>query len=429
MLYEGKKVIDMGDFIENLKIGDIMPVQLRRKSGVILVEKGRKITQRIKVTLKRLLEENEIEHIKIDEMDPKDADKLLNMGRKPTDTVNNQVMVEARESIGELMGDFNSSNVQKVKEVMREVVRPIEGSAKFQHNIERRYVEYANDKSSHAIAVACFSILLAKIYNTKIRASELQISKDDLINLEDIAVAAVLRDKGENIENIGEIPPISQIPKDIQEVFPAIKEVPLDKYDKNYSSVYSYLLSQNISNEIIDDNIRTMILLSNEPETGKGCLKTTNYSSTQKKSGIIGAKIIHIADIYDRLMEKTIRQGKSLEEVAIAMLKYKSDGTFNKYLGEQFMREVVLYPEKTRVILSNDKLAMVIRNHSEPEEIYKPTVKELDSCIIRDLRTSTTITIRSLVPEEKYHEIVQAQIQGMKNIAISNQKKKQDMIH
>lgn len=436
MLYQGKKVIDMGNFIEKLTIGDIIPIQLKTKNGVVLVEEGRTVTQRIKQTLQRLYDDGEIEHIELEKMDPKDADKVLNMGRKPMDTINNRVMNNTKKKIKEILKNFNSSTIENLKEDMQEVVNLIAESTQFQHNVERRYVQQADDISSHTIAVSCFSILLSKLYNKKLRDSNIQISKDCLINLEDVALAAVFKDIGKSTENFGKLPPKLHIPEDIQDKIPEIKNVPLDKYDENYSSVYSYLLLGNISEQEVNDDIRTMVLLSNEPEEGKGCLKVTQYSSTQTKSSIIGGKIIHLCDIYDKLMENTIKQGHSLEEVVAAMLQYTVDGTINKELGNLFMSNVPLYPINTRVKLSDGRIARVIENNYREiqknyngYEICKPTVEviepdESNELInekteskneIIELKDSTTTTIASVVTESMYADLVRAQIESMKD--------------
>lgn len=373
MLYQGKKVIDMENFVENLSIGDKMPIQLRKKDGVVLIDKGRIVTQRIKETLKKL--QDEIQHIELDKIDPKDADQVLNMGREPIDTVNNEVMDNAKKSIQEIMESFDSSTVENLKESMEEVVNSIAKSTKFQPNIERRYVLQLADKSSHASAVACFSILLAKLYNNKLKASNPQISKDSLINLEEIAMAAVLKDMG------------------------------------------------NVREGTINENIKKMILLSNEPETEKDSLKEPKDIDTQKTPIIMGGKILHICDIYDKLMEDAIRQEHSLEEVSAAMFQYTVDGTINKELGQLFMSNVPLYPIKTRVKLSDGRSARVIKTFYDKDEINRPTVERVDTGEIIELtkRDNANITIASLVTKLMYPKLIEHQIEYMKTKAMQKQ--------
>ena len=151
MIYNNEKVYDIEQLINSLEIGMRMPVQLKRKDGVILVEKDRIITERIIDHLIRI--KSQIEHIQLDDMDSKDADDLLNIGRKPKETV----------------------NVESIKEV------------------------------------ACFSILLAKRYNDRQKVLNPKISKDVLINLEDVAMAAVLQDIGKICENGEELKKIQTI--------------------------------------------------------------------------------------------------------------------------------------------------------------------------------------------------------------------------
>ena len=422
MIYNNEKVYDIEEFISKLQVGMKMPVQLKRKDGVILVEKDRIVTERTIEQLKRL--KDRIEHIKLDDMDSKDADEILNIGRKPKETVEVKVIEEVESCLKELANNFNSSTVQDIKGSMDEIVNSIEKSTEFQHNIERRYIQQLNDKSSHSVIVACFSILLAKRYNDKLKALNPKLSKDDLIKLEDVAMAAVLQDIGkicEDSENLKKIPPMEEIPgmKDIQERLPAIKDVPLDRYDERYSSVYSYLLLGGLKEGTINKDVRMMVLLSNEPETGDGCLKLPKQISTQKRPNIEGAKVIHICDIFDRAMKRAIEQEHSLEEVASEINQYTVDGTVNEELGQIFMKNVQLYPINTRVVLSEGRIARVIKNYYNRYDVYKPTVQVVATGQIIDLRNRTDITIKSIITKLLYPKLVSDQVQAMKNKTIT----------
>lgn len=420
MLYNKEKVCDIEEFIGKLEVGMEMPVQLRKKgNGAILVEKGRIITERIIGKLKEL--KDQIEHIQLEDMELKEIDELLNLGRKPKETVNVRAIEKVEECLKELSKNFNISNFQNMKGNMQEIVNSIEKSTDFQHNIERRYIQQLNNESSHSVIVACFSILLAKEYNNGLKALNPKISKDSLINLEDIAVAAVLKEIGENSENLKKIPPISEIAgiEDTLKQFPAIKDVPLDRYDEKYSPVYSYLFLESIGKEIVNKNTKMMVLLSNEPETGKGCLKVPEEISKQKRPNIKGAKSIHICDIADRLMKEAIERGHSLEEVAVALLQYTVDGTVDGELGEIFMKNIQLYPINTRVILSDDRIARVIRNHYDKYDVYKPTVQIVETSEIIDLRKCTNITIKSLINKSIFPILIKNQVKSMKDRTMS----------
>lgn len=418
MIYNNEKVYDIEQFINSLEIGMRMPVQLKRKDGVILVEKDRIITERIIDHLTKI--KSKIQHIQLDDMDSKDADDLLNIARKPKETVNVKLIENVEEGLNNLSNDFNASNVKNIKGSMRGIVESIEQSTEFQHNIERRYIQQLNDKSSHSVIVACFSILLAKRYNNRLKALNPQVSKDVLINLEDVAMAAVLQDIGkicEDGEELKRIQKMADTPgfKDIQERLPAMKNVPLDRYDEKYSSVYSYLLLGSLNEETINKNVRMMVLLSNEPETGKGCLKLPKQISTQKRPNIMGAKAIHICDIFDRSMKRTIEEERSLEEVASEINQYTVDGTVNRELGQIFMKSVQLYPINTRVVLSNGMIARVMRNYYDILDVYKPTVQIVASGEIIDLKSRTDITIKSIITKLLYPRLVKDQVQAMKN--------------
>ncbi|MCI8640548.1 MAG: hypothetical protein HFJ59_01545 [Clostridia bacterium] len=418
MIYNKEKVYDIEEFISKLEVGMKMPVQLKRTDGVTLVERGRIVTERTIEQLKRM--KDRIEHIQLDDMDSKDADDILNIGRKPKETVDIKVMEEVEHCLKELSNNFNSSIVQDIKGSMKGIVDAIEQSTDFQHNIERRYIQQLNDKSSHSVIVACFSILLAKRYNDRLKLLNPKLSKDALIKLEDIAMAAVLQDIGkscEDSEHLKRIPPLEKIPgiKEIQEKLPAIKDVPLDRYDERYSSVYSYLLLGSLSEGTINKDVKMMVLLSNEPETGKGCLRVPENISNQKRPNIEGAKVIHICDIFDKSMKKAIEQEHSLEEVASEINQYTVDGTINRELGEIFMRNVQLYPINTRVVLSDNRIARVIKNYYNKYDVYKPTVQIVATNGIIDLRKRTDITIKSMITRLLYPRLVSDQVQAMKN--------------
>lgn len=422
MIYNNEKIYDIEQFINKLEIGMKMPVQLKRKDGVILVEKDRIVTERIIDQLKRI--KSQIEHIQLDDMDSKDADDILNIGRKPKETVDVKAIEEVEEGLNKLSNNFNASNVQDIKGSMIEIVDSIEQSTEFQHNIERRYIQQLNDESSHSVIVACFSILLAKRYNDRQKVLNPRVSKDVLIKLEDVAMAAVLQDAGKickNSEVLKRILPISKTSafREIQERLPEIKNVPLDRYDEKYSSVYSYLLLGSLSEETINKNVRMMVLLSNEPETEKGCLKLPEQISRQKRPNIMGAKAIHICDIFDKSMKRTIEEERSLEEVASEINQYTVDGTVNRELGQIFMKSVQLYPINTRVVLSNGMIARVTRNYYDILDVYKPTVQIVATGEIIDLRSRTDITIKSIITKLLYPRLVKDQVQAMKNRTIT----------
>lgn len=418
MIYNNEKVYDIGELISKLEVGMKIPAQLKRIDGVTLVEKNRVITERTIEHLKTM--KDKIEHIQLDDMDPKDADAILNIGRKPKETVRIRVIEEVEGILHKLSEKFEASTVQDIKVSMKEIVNSIEKSTEFHHNIERRYIQQLNDESSHSVIVSCFSILLAKRYNDRLKSLNPKLSEDALIKLEDIAMAAVLQDVGRNCEDseiLKKIASMKESPtiKAIQEKLPAIKDVPLDRYDERYSSVYSYLLLESLGEGTINKDVKMMVLLSNEPETGKGCLKVPNQISTQKRPNIEGAKVIHICDIFDRSMKRAIEQEHSLEEVASEINQYTVDGTINRELGEIFMKNVQLYPINTRVVLSDNRIARVVKNYYNKYDVYKPTVKIVATNEIIDLRECTDITIKSIINKLAYPKLVSEQVQAMKN--------------
>ena len=79
------------------------------------------------------------------------------------------------------------------------------------------------------------------------------------------------------------------------------------------------------------------------------------------------------------------------------------------------MKNVQLYPINTRVVLSEGRIAKVIRNYYNRYDVYKPTVQVVATGEIIDLRKRTDITIRSIITKLLYPKLVSDQVQAMKN--------------
>lgn len=291
--------------IDELIPGMILEQPINRSDGTLVLKEGSVLTARKIIQLKTL---KNIEYVTIDSSK---AYEVVN-AQKIKETVSLQTKFKTVEALKKLSNELNDSNIQNVKANTKEIVKNInDDTIGFNYDLES-YMD-KEDIQAHSVRVACFSIVLAKIYNNELKRSYPNIEKKDLIDLEDIAIAALLHDMGVICKDSKKLNEIKEIPKleNIEKLFPGIKDTPLDKYDERYNSVYSYCLVGNTRE--ISNRAKNMILLSNEPESEKGCLKVPFRINSQRHPAIFGGKIIRTCDIYDKVMNKTIEQGASLE--------------------------------------------------------------------------------------------------------------------
>lgn len=271
--------------IDELIPGMILKQAVYRSNGVLVLSEGTELTERMITQLKALNVEYAI-------IDSSKAEQTTN-SKQIEETVNLETRSEMAKSLETFLENPNSSNMQDMKENTKEIVKTIEDNEKFNYDLES-YISQ-KDIHAHSVRVTCFSIVLAKIYNNELKRSYPNIDEKDLIDLEDIAIAALLHDIGVTCKDSKKLNEIKEIPdlKNKEKLFPGIKNTPLDKYDKRYKSVYSYCLVANTHE--ISERAKNMILLSNEPESEMGCLKVPFRINSQRHPAIFGGKIyVHV---------------------------------------------------------------------------------------------------------------------------------------
>lgn len=292
----------------------------------------------------------------------------------------------------------------------------IEKSKDLQYNLEAYFKETAN-KSSHSVRTACFSILLAKAYNDSLKDPY----KKARINLNDIAIAALLQDVGTIHKNSETFNEITQIPKGnaIETFLPGIKDTPFDEYDERYSQVYAYCTVAKMKE--ISSASKLMILLSKEPETENGVLKVSNEVSKKRTDFLYGAKIINACSVYDNAMERVVSNKQSLGEVVEELGYYSKNGIINSEVLGLLMNTLKIYPRGTKVQLSTGEAAVVLQGRTGQYDSVKPVVRTQttqDGNYGRkiDLRDVIDITITSVLNEEMFESLVKNQIENMKQI-------------
>lgn len=383
--------------IDDLREGTILDKAIERADGTLILTKGTILTRGI---IQRL---SKLSNIRFAE------DQSLN---EVQETVDLNLRNATEDALNEFLKNPNNSNMQEIRENTRKIVEMIESSEELQYDLEA-YLRQPNDGSSHSVRTSCFSILLAKMYNDSLRNSD----KKFRINLNDIAVAAVLQDVGLIYKDKERIKEIKEIPNaDVIERFlPGIKDTPLDEYDERYSTVYSYCAVAEMKG--ISSAAKLMILLSKEPETGKGCLKVPTEVNARRSDFLYGAKIINVCSVYDSSMKRTIDNKDSLEEVVSELGYDARNGIVNSEIQELLINRLKLYPIKTRVVLSTGEVAVVQESRVGQQDSYKPVVYTRPYPGRRiDLKETTNITIKSILSKEMFESLVKDQIQDMKRI-------------
>lgn len=386
---------------DELTVGTVIERNIVRKDGTLILNKGTKLTNGILERLRNLGGT-----IKFDGEEPPAYEEVQ-------ESVDESFREEIQGNLDEFLSHPTEAHAKKIKENANMIVEKTQRSDEPQFDLED-YLKQKNDTTSHAVRVACFSILLARFYNDTLQA---QNSKA-LINLNDIAVAALLQDAGCMYKDPKKLAELTDIPKSkgMEDLFPAIRETPLDYYDENYSSIYSFSAVANLDS--ISNSAKLMILLAGESEKGDGPLKMPVAISSRKNSILYGAKIIRVCSAYDNAMKRAIDSDSSLEDVVSEIGQYAVNGDISNEIKELLINKVKLYPQNTKVLLSNGQVATVENCRVGHYDSYKPVVR---TCGISrrtiDLKESINTTIKSIVSKDKFKGLVEQQIAYMKDEA------------
>ena len=390
----------------NLDIGMIIEKDIITKDGKLLIKAGVVLDERKKELL--IKRKDDIGVIEIE-----GEDSTIKVG-----TING-----AKDSLKNFKRNLHDPKaIEDVKDAMKAISDEID---KNEGPFESNALSYMHeiDTYAHPVRVACLSMVIAKIYNSNLKRTNPNIDEKSLINLEEIAMAAVLHNIGEDYKEDDKFNKITKIVNihidKLGKTFPGIKDTPLDKYDKKYSSVYSASIISLIKG--ISGNSRMMVLLSNEPENGKGCLKLSPEFSNKRTANIYGAKIIHFCDVYDTLMKQAIDGEKISLENIISLIEYYSvNGQINREIEQLMINNIKIYPRGMDVMLSTGERAKV-RDSFIGRDTYKPIVWTFIPPRRRiDLREVNNITITSIIGK-KSRDIMRQQIKSGAISALSEE--------
>lgn len=390
---------------EELTVGTVLERNIVGRDGQLVLSKGTKISA---ATLERL--RNFRTSIRYDGEEPAQKKPLFD---EVEETVDEKFREEVEIDIEGFMSQPTEAKAQKIKEEANIMVERTRKGGEPQFDFED-YLSGKQDTNSHAVRVACFSILVARFYNDALQAQ----NNKALINLNDIAVAALLQDVGSIYKDPEKLRELTEIPKTqgMEDLFPGIRETPLDHYDENYSSIYSFAAVAKLDS--LSNASKLMILLAGEDEKGEGPLKMPEAISQRRNSILYGAKIVRVCSAYDDAMKHAIERDSSLEDVISEIGQYAINGDISNEIKELLVNKVKLYPQNTRVLLSNGQVATVENCRVGHYDSYKPVVR---TCGIPrktiDLKETMNTTIKSIVSKDKFKEIVEQQIEDMKNEA------------
>ena len=387
--------------INKVKPGMIVERPLYNMNGVIILNSGKILTESIITNLKN----KGIK--KIDVQLTKEQELLFQMNNDLYTTINSKLRNDSVDALKEL-------NITKILDSSKKLVEAILKSTEFNYSL----LDYKRqtDIYNHSVRVAAFACVLAKYYNTELykKTNDLEIIKNQKINIENLTTAALAHDMGKTFEDKPFNINFNSIPNSFKKNLPGILNMKSNKFEKEYNSVYSFCLLSNFPT--INTETKLMVLLSRENNQGTGPLQANLELFNSNKSFVIASKIINLCSIYDELLKKAIQNKEPLENISIALEMFSANGILDKDLTELFINHIPLYSVGVKVKLSNGKYAQVIKTFTERVNNYKPIVKIIPTDEIVDLRNETTITVQEVCGDEiSFAELVARQIIDMNN--------------
>lgn len=152
------------------------------------------------------------------------------------------------------------------------------------------------------------------------------------------------------------------------------------------------------NNVKITTNVRMGILLHHENVDGTG------YPRKLKGQKIPEfARIIHIADVYDAMIQKRSYKEEYDPGEVIVYLMEKGGEMFDFETLETFLSYVVIYPVGINVTLTNGRIARVVENHQSNQ--LRPVVVDIKTMEKIDLETDPNYQNIAIVGADQiFHE-------------------------
>lgn len=359
---------------------DIFPKSMK---GIALVRNGYTLSDSIIKKLK----DNNIEYVKIQ----------TKFDAKMNETVDDEV----RNIVIKSLKNFDYTNIKDIIESSKELANSIVESNTFSFDLTRYFISN-NDTYEHSLNVAQFACALCKVYN--------KVHPENQVKIEEVCMAAILHDIGKQTINDSDLKKMNGNVNNLNsDYFPGYSDEYFKNFDESNFPIYDFALLSD--NKQIPSPVKLALLLQREnfSKDMPGPLHASkSFLQEQcKKSAYTMSKIIHICDIYEYLIRKSLSLNESVSNVIEVMYMHKENGSIDPEMLKLLFFSIPLYGVGTKVILNgnislnngkiidlNDKEAIVVnydyRNPTRPVINVNGINISLMSC--------HTLTIKKISP-------------------------------
>lgn len=286
-----------------------------------------------------------------------------------------------------MLDSLKKFNIKATVETAKKMVTKIINSKYLSFSLSKYYLE-EEDIYKHSVNTSAFAIALAKNYNET-------VSKDEEIDLNNVAIAAILHDIGKLCEDEKLLKKLEKLNLD-KRIFTGFTPEDYESYNKKMYPLYGYIMLKNLD---IPQVAKNAILFQKENEVGTGYLKTISALMKNKKNqSATIANIINVADWYESLISLIVKKGISPSNVIEIMGQLKVNCEADANLVDILFKNIPIYSVGTILCLSTGQIAKVIDIENGP--LDRPKVLTIDSNEIIDLYKTTTITITKVVELE-----------------------------
>ncbi len=375
--------------VNDLKVGYVLEEDIKTGDGKILIKKGTVLTENLIIRLRQWNAKNDCVLV-VD--DCKEEIEKKDLQEKVTTSLEN-VLSASQEELSKAVLDLDSyvshvyDDLKTIEDLPEDIIK----------------IQFANTRGGHYFRLMAMSCALASLYNK-------EMANGQEISLHSIALAAVLHDYGKRFRNdptgLGNLK-IAKNDTETAEMLSTpyrdehqsvfyhlkVKDMINGPYIDRYHSAYAYVALK----DVVPEDVRATILYSNS--TKESFQRKPKYNTVIK-----AANIIAISDAYDTLLEYVVREVMStpFENVISYMDQLVHNGSLDSELYSLFLKHIPIYPTGSKVLLSNDQYAVVVRRSSSFPT--KPLVLTLPPAapVLIDLSETTNITIRRVVKTDEH---------------------------
>ncbi len=382
------------------------------KNGLLLLAAGKKITD----STIRVMLDHGIRECKI-YMTSKEQ-KLYELNNDVIPTINKWMSAVTKRAISPIktngkvllnVGDVIEAAEQFKSKILVEKIG-VKNEQGVRNQLSYQLSEYKISRKSEdsAVRVATFATVLANAYNQTVS------KREQMINLEDIAIAGLLYNFGEVCKD-DEVRSKLNIPSKLSH-YDALTEETAKRakaeYVEEFVPLYSFLLLSKLE-ELSESSkasvIKWLVLNSRENRKGTGNLKSQLLTRKEGEKGVSTAAIIlSLSALYDETLVANIKDSATLENVQVILGQSVKHGYYDEDISKMLLESIPLYPVGTKVKLGGangeEKYAFVIKNFSTITDFHKPVVITIEDNQTIDLRKETNITITSIVGSEVQFE-------------------------